>query len=72
MKICLIATLDECPMPCEMVSGDEVQRVPELESQLEEAYLRIIPQIKNAAVSGKNRVVALSNNTDIVALRHSK
>ena len=58
-------------LPCQIVTREdtsEVQPVPELNKDIEEADLRIIPHALHAASHGMLRVVILSNDTDVLVL----
>lgn len=50
---------------CIMKKQGVVQEMPELDSMLEEADLRLMPHAMNAAKTGHNLVVLLSNDTDV-------
>ena len=52
-------------MQCTSVDGEKIE---ELDNDIEEADVRMIPHILYAIKSGSQRIVILSNNTDILVL----
>jgi hypothetical protein len=61
------ATGDE-PMFCKSVHQNQVQNHPLLDSNIEEADLRLIPHCANNVMCGYKRIVVLSNDTDVLVL----
>ncbi len=61
----------EVPYTCLSVQMDVVQPRPELDTNIEEADIRLIPHALHASSNGAERLVVLSNDTDVlVALLH--
>ena len=55
--------------PCQMLKrGTLPQIVPDLDKEIEEADLRLFPHALHAATHGIQRVVILSNDTDVLVL----
>ena len=53
---------------CQVINGLE-DTIPELDVQLEEADLRIMPHALNAAVDRMSTIILLSKDTDILVAR---
>ena len=54
--------------PCMSIWQDTVDSVQELDIQLEEADVRMIPHAMHAVKQGARRVVLLSNDTDVMVI----
>ncbi|KAG1675185.1 hypothetical protein GQR58_014808 [Nymphon striatum] len=53
---------------CVSIYMDEINPLPELDVEIEEADVRLIPHVLHAANHGSTRIVILSNDTDVMVL----
>ncbi|KAG1707506.1 Ankyrin repeat and death domain-containing protein 1A [Nymphon striatum] len=53
---------------CVSIYMDEINPLPELDVEIEEADVRLIPHALHAANHGSTRIVILSNDTDVMVL----
>ena len=51
---------------CQSVQNGEVETLPELDNNIEEADVRLIPYALHAVLAGTERIVILSSDTDIL------
>lgn len=55
-------------LPCISVSKDDINPLRELDVEIEEADVRLIPHALHAVNHGSTRIVILSNDTDVMVL----
>ena len=53
---------------CQSVQNGEVETLPELDNNIEEADVRLIPHVIHAVLAGTERIVILSSNTDVMVI----
>lgn len=56
-------------VPADIYSKSTGHIVQELNSKLEEGDLCVVPHVERAVRNGSNRVIVLSNDTDVVIVR---
>lgn len=64
----LSGTSGDESMVCKSVCGSQILQRPLLDSHIEEADVRLIPHCVNNCLCGYERIVVLSNDTDVLVL----
>ena len=53
---------------CQSLQNGEVETLPELDNNTEEADVRLVPHAIHAVLAGTERIVILSSDTDVLVI----